>query len=58
MKKLEIGLYMLSVLLLILTPKFVELANINRLKPGVGGEALLFFFPLWGALLIREYRLK
>lgn len=45
MKLIEKRVLMLSMFLLVCTPLFIYLANLNRIKKTFGGEALIWMFP-------------
>lgn len=45
MKKKTIIVIVITIILLALTPKFVEIANMSRPKFGFGGEVLVWSFP-------------
>ncbi len=44
--KIHILLIISTVLLMMLTPKFNELVNFTRTKPGIGGECFAWLFPV------------
>ena len=46
MNKIHILVIILTVLLVMLTPKFNEMVNFTRTKPGIGGECFAWLFPV------------
>ena len=46
MNKIHILVIILTVLLVMLTPKFNALVNLTRTKPGIGGECFAWLFPV------------